>query len=162
MWHDVCYDIIAELLNTVSGMSVSDACCQTGSVHCNDPRSVTDAVRGWAVLLRCPATCELPMLTTDVLLYLLLQRSTESKLIRRWQSVCQLVGNLDWQGIYAYFYFFTFCFCYLLSFGFFHLFFHDLMVFFGDITRLQPEKIKYPKGWSSLGLNTDNLKTWAT
>jgi len=24
MWHDVCYDIIAELLNTVSGMSVSN------------------------------------------------------------------------------------------------------------------------------------------
>lgn len=77
-------------------------------------------------------------------------------------KVCvSLLGT--WTGkVYMHIFIFS-LFAFVISvIWIFHLFFHDLMVFFGDITRLQPEKIKYPKGWSSLGLNTDNLKTWAT
>ena len=74
-----------------------------GSIHGDDPRSVADSVRGWTVLFRCPAAFRLPKLTTGVLLRVLLQRSAQSELVRRRQSVRQLVGNVDRQGTSACF-----------------------------------------------------------
>ena len=100
---------------------LTDKLYWTGSIHCNDPRSVTNTVRGWSVFLWCPAAFRLSDLATGVLLHLVLHRSTESKLVRRRQSLCELVGNLDWQSVSACLHFILVLFLYrVLSSFMFH------------------------------------------